>query len=280
MISVFDYIDYRRFLQDRFLEIKAENRKFSFRQFSAKAGFSSSSTLKMVLGGKRNLTAGSAVKFARAFRLSPKDSAYFENLVSFNQAANEKDKEYYSQRLMSLRPKIQMTSLEKDQYKFFEKRYYPVIREMVALPNFQENATWIASNICPQISPREAKEAIATLINLGLLVRDENGKLQQSHSTITTPIEVESTDLIQFQRFMQNDARDAVERFPRQERDLSSLVIPIQRGKIPEIKTMINEFKENLMDFINKSGNDFHEVFYINIQLFPATTTQKPKVNL
>ena len=98
-ISIYDYLDYRRFLRDAFEEKKNTLQGFSYRTFSRSAGIVSPSFLKLVMDGKRNLTPSSIRKFARGFRLKPDEAEYFENLVLYNQAADEEEGEHYFAKL-------------------------------------------------------------------------------------------------------------------------------------------------------------------------------------
>jgi uncharacterized protein (TIGR02147 family) len=274
-IDVFNYLDYRKYLHDVYHDYKAKDAKFSFRYFSRQAGFKSSSVLKMAISGTRNLTAASAVKCAKALKLKGKELEYFESLVQFNQAKTDKEKDLYFQRLSKLKPRVKLTGITKEQYRFFTRKHYVVIREMVALPDFHEDYAWIAKTVYPSIKVAEAKKAVQTLLDIGLLTRDKDEKLQQADASLTSPSEVESFDLFHFQRELLNNAKDALIEFAPWQRDFTTLVIPIPKYKIIDVKRMIQSFREDVMDYINKGSQDYHDVFYINVQMFPASVTKK-----
>ena len=65
---LFDYDDYRRFLEDYFEEQKSLKPVFSHRFFAAKAGFSSSSYCLNVIRGRFNLSIKSIDKLAKIGR--------------------------------------------------------------------------------------------------------------------------------------------------------------------------------------------------------------------
>ena len=67
--KLFDYDDYRRFLQDYFDEQKKMRAVFSHRFFAAKAGFRSSSFCLNVFRGRFNLTPKSIEKMTKAMGL-------------------------------------------------------------------------------------------------------------------------------------------------------------------------------------------------------------------
>ncbi len=97
MTSVFDYMDYRSFLRDRFSELKRKNPRFSYRAFNRLAGIKSSAFLKLVSEGKRNLADDGIAKIIRGFRLSETEARHFWLLVRYNQAKNVFEREIYAQ---------------------------------------------------------------------------------------------------------------------------------------------------------------------------------------
>ena len=93
MISIFNYVNYRRFLKDYYLKAKAEKKCFSYRYFSRRAGINSPNFLKVVIEGKRNLSSTTIEKFASALGLDQKETVFFRRLVVFNQARTVPEKQ-------------------------------------------------------------------------------------------------------------------------------------------------------------------------------------------
>lgn len=96
MMPIYQYTDYRRLLKDLFSELKRRNPRFSYRVFNRLAGIKSSSFLKLVMEGKRNLAEEGIAKVIRGFRLVEAEARHFELLVRFNQAKTEVEKDVYS----------------------------------------------------------------------------------------------------------------------------------------------------------------------------------------
>lgn len=273
-MTVFDYIDYRLFLKDKLAELKENNSRFSFRLFARLAGLSSPGYLKMVMDGERNLSPTSINQFAKGLKLGKKEAMYFEALVLFKQAKSEAERDMYLERLSALKPQPKLMGISKDQFEYFTHHYYVVIREMVALPDFKEDEEWIASHMSTPIKAKEAREAIDTLLRLGLVHRDEDGKLVQADGSLTTEPEVASVEVFNFHRNMLNEAKAAMIHLSPESRDITSLTIPIPKDFLPEIKHKIQELRETIIHTINNGPPHYHEVYQINIQLFPVTTTK------
>lgn len=272
--DIFSYMDYRIYLKDRYVAEKAKKRHFSYRYFARIAGLSSPGYLKMVMDGDRNLSPTSIGQFAKALKFSKREAAYFEALVLFNQAKSDQERDLYFERLNALKPPVQLKGIEKDQYEYFTQKHFVVIREMIALPHFKEDYEWIAKRVKPAIKAKEAERAISVLFRLGLIKRDDDGKLIHSDASLTTPAEVASVEVYNFHRAMLNEAKEAMLTVPPEWRDITSLTIPIPRAALKEIKERIKGFREEIINIINKGSNDYHEVYQLNCQLFPVTETK------
>jgi len=275
MESIYTYLNYRDFLRDYYEENKRTNKNFSYRYFSRLAGIKSSGFFKLVITGERGLSPSSTQKFITALKLKKRESNYFENLVLFNESKTQESKKIYFDRLMSIRPSVKFEGIQKDQYEFYTKDYFVIIREMVVLPDFHEDYAWIANHIQPKISAPQAEQAVETLIRLGFLTRDAEGKLCQQDSALATPKQIKSHEALKFQTEMLDKAKDALWKTPKELLEVSSVTIPIQYESIQQVKNLIRKFQEDLATYINKGSNNFSGVFQINMQMFPLTKVNK-----
>lgn len=273
-MNLFSYMDYRQYLKDRYAYEKALNKNFSYRYFARMAGLSSPGFLKMVMNRERNLTPTSINQFSKALKLTNKETDYFEALVLFNQAKTDKERDLYFERLTALKPRSKLTGLQNDQYEYFTKKYFVIIREMVSLPHFRENPAWIGKRLSPKLKPKEVEHALNVLLRLGLIKRNEAGKLVPATASLTTPSEVESMEIFNFHREMLNDAKEAMLSTPSEDRDITALTIPLTKKMLPEFKKRIQSFREEMIDLINKGNVNFDEVYQMNVQLFPVTKTK------
>ncbi len=279
-IDIFNYMDYRLFLHDLFESKKKSKSSFSARAFARQAGLKAPGYLGLVIRGARNLSSSSALAFGKTLKLSPKEISYFKTLVLFNQTDIESDKEHYYEQLKELKPPLKAKGLEKFQYEYFHFHYFVVIREMVALPHFQEDYDWIASHVTPPIRPFEAKHALEVLLRLKLIERDKKGRLVQTDSIVKTPEEVSSMEIISLNRDLLLTAQKVLLTLSSLERDYTTLTIPLTQKSFPKIKEILQECRDKIIDFVNNGQTDFHEVYQINMQLFPVTKTSKKESSI
>jgi len=269
--DIFEYIDYREFLRDRYLSLKEETpRKFSFRAFSMRCGFSSPNFLKLVIDGKRNISEESAGKFANAFKLSRDETKFFKLLVKFNQAASGEDKEQFAKQIFRSRRFKNAQPLKSAQFNYYAKWYFIPIRELVASKMFKEDPHWIATQLVPHIEPQEAEQAVRELLELRLLKRDPSGKLIQTDSTIDTGDEVISTSIAGFHREMLRKASESIDRFERTEREISSATVGISKKNAERIKNLIQRFRKELLQIAGEE-QEVERICQIGIQLFPLS---------
>ncbi|MCQ2109714.1 MAG: TIGR02147 family protein [Fibrobacter sp.] len=166
---LYDYDDFRKFLQDYFEEQKKMRAVFSHRFFAAKAGFSSSSYCLNVIRGRFNLTQKSIEKLARAMEFEPLQKSYFEALVQYNQAQQVNERENAWGQIVQIRKQIEFTHLGAREQLYFSKWYYPIIRELAVSSDWNGDYMVLARSLDPQITTEEAREAVKNLVEWGLI---------------------------------------------------------------------------------------------------------------
>ena len=242
--DIFEYLDYRKFLADYYTQAKENNRAFSYRYFSRKAGYASPNFLKLVIDGQRNISADSIERFARALKLSSAQSRFFANLVAFNQAATGEEKNQAFERVAASRRFRQARKLDRDFYVYLSHWYYPAIREMVGRRDFVEDPEWIASQLLPSIQPAQS------------CAMPSAGSIGNYH------------------RQMLTRAAESIELVKSENRDISALTVSISTDTVAELKDRIHDFRELLIDLCDRDESP-DAVYQINLQLFPLTKTRK-----
>lgn len=269
--NIYDYLDYRQFLKDLTTALK-KAKKFNLRSFAKRANIQAAGYLKMVTDGRRNLSDDTARKFCRALQIEAKEKSYFLTLVIYNQSNHPDEKKQAFDKLIALKPRSEHFLVEKKQNRYFSRHHYVCIREMVTLKDFCEDHKWIAKRCFPRISPSQAKEAIETLLELGLLKRDESGKLIQIENFIRTEDRnTQEAETYHFHEAVIDNARFALGEIPQSERNYYAMTLPISKDLFHEIIDDFYVFRDKIIAKVNAQNNNFDEVYQINFQLFPAT---------
>ncbi|MCE9580004.1 MAG: TIGR02147 family protein [Deltaproteobacteria bacterium] len=270
-IDVFGYLDYRAFLRDVYLARKAASASFSYRAFSRRAGLKSPNYLKLVMDGERNLTAPMAARFAKALGLDDESGGYFTDLVAFNQARTSSERAAHYARLSSSTRYRKTHRLDLAQAAYYATWYVPVVRELAARSDFQDDPVWIAARTWPPITRLEAARALDVLLELGLLVRDDDGKVSQGgKALVSTGPELHAVHIANYHRTMMGRAAESIDLIPSAERDISSLTLGVGEDGVRRLKERIQRFRRELLE-LTLLEDDPKQVVQVNFQLFPLT---------
>ncbi|MDB4987527.1 MAG: hypothetical protein JWN04_2705 [Myxococcaceae bacterium] len=273
-VDVFQYLDYRAFLRDYYLERKARRPGFSYRGFSRRAGLGSPNYLKLVIEGERSLTPAMAARFAKACGLADESAAFFEHLVAFNQAKSVREREDCFARLTGFRRHRSVRRLDLKHADYHSTWYLPAIRELAARADFREDPTWIARALAPRISVAQAREALKTLVELGLLAANDDGHLRQSEPLVSTGPEMHRAYVAKYHKMMMRRAAASISLFASEERDVSSLTLCLGRDGIERIKRRLRSLRRELLE-MSELESDPEQVVQINFQAFPLSARRE-----
>jgi uncharacterized protein (TIGR02147 family) len=268
MKSVFEYIDYRRFLKDFYDDAKKTRKYFSYRFFALRAGVNAPILLKMVIDGKRNLSSKTIDKFIKGVGLKEKEAVFFRNLVRFNQAKSSLEKQEYYRVLKSMSDQVPQHLMEDDHFDYYDKWYVSAIREGICQHDYHDNWDMVAKSVYPEISPDDAQKAVAWLCAHGLLNKKKNGRCEQTHKAITTRSEVKSMVVRNFNRVMIRLAERSLDDFPVEERYASGITVGLTKEAYAMIESEIEGFRDRVVKIVD-SLDQSDSVYQVNIQMFP-----------
>jgi uncharacterized protein (TIGR02147 family) len=281
MVSVYNYINYRKFLADYYQDKKSKNNGFSFQVFANKAGFIDKGFLCNIMKGNKNLSKESIVKICDAIDFTPNECDYFSNLVLFNQAKTHRDKNFYYQKLTAVKttnPKgSEAQKLRVEQFEYYSNWHHDVIRSLVDMYPVKDDYQWLAKMLYPRIFPKEAKKSIQLLLKLGLIKKDEKGKYAVTSKSITTGKEVESLALQQFHLEAMQRAASALKELQRNQRHITGLTLGISQDTYNLICERIFSFQEEIMA-LAEADNEANRVYHLNFQFFPVSGVDQDKM--
>ena len=186
--DIFKFLNYREFLQAWFDAKKAEKSQYSHRLFARQAGLSSSALLSNVIARRRNLTNHTTSAFITAMKLAAEEASFFRLLVDLDQAKTDEERNEAWAHISSSKRFREARMIEGEGFRYLSFWYYPAIRELAACDDFQDDPAWIAKALRPRITKGQARRALDALITLGMLVKDEDGKLIPAEASIVTPM--------------------------------------------------------------------------------------------
>lgn len=272
--NVFAYLDARRFLREYYEHQKRTTRAFSYRSFARKASLKSPNYLKLVIDGERNLTPETAHRFAAACGLSGQALTYFVDLVAFTQARTTDEKSARYERLIRFREHRSIHRIDIAYGQYHSRWFVPAIRELVFRQDFCRDPVWVAAQLLPAITEKEAAEAISLLLELDLLT-DRDGVLVPAEPLVTTGSEVKGLHYRQYHQTMMTRAAASLDDLPQSDRDISSLTLCLGPGAIARMKERIQAFRRELLQLSADEPNPVR-VVQVNFQVFPLSRDDTP----
>lgn len=269
--KIYEYDNYRFFLNDFFAEQKTLKESFSHRAFAKKAGFASSSFFSHVVDGKRNLTDNSTEKMIKGISLRGKKATFFRTLVQYNQADTVENRENLYKKLSKIRKSSNLFAVSQKQWQYYDEWYYPVIRELAPSPNWDGDYKKLGMLVSPAITPDKAKKAVNLLLEIGMLT-EENGQFIQAHEGVTAK-DVPSVVTRKMRREYIHLAEEAMENLPLEERLISGVTVTLTEQQYKEIEIRLNEIRQLILSEGLGEAEGEGKVFQINFQMFPLSDT-------
>jgi uncharacterized protein (TIGR02147 family) len=276
MNSLFEYMNFRDYLRDYYAEKKKQHSFYSFRLFAQKAGFASPNFLKLVIDGKRNVSKSSVFRFSKALGHSKKEADYFENLVFFNQSASLEEKNTYLTNLMKFRKNTDPKKIEQSEYAYYSAWHVPVIRELVAALDFNDDFKKLGRAVVPAISAMEAEKSVNLLLELGYIRKKTSGKYEQSSVLLTTGPQVRSLAVANYHKAMMERAAESIERFPASKRDISCLTLGVTEKTFSAMVARIAELRREFLE-LAETEKTYDKIVQVNFQIFPLSTDLSDK---
>jgi uncharacterized protein (TIGR02147 family) len=276
MANIFEYTDYRKYLADYYQEKKAAKRSFSYNSFSLKAGFKNKGFLYHVIHGKKNLSKVSVIKISQAIKHKRNEAEYFENLVFFNQASDLKERNYFYEKLSAVKSRdksaIKILRTRKEHYEFYSTWYNSAVRSLIDMYPFKDEYEWLAKNVYPPITLKQAKKSVELLKKLGLIKKQNNGVYKLTDKNISAGKEVLSLAALNFHKETAGLADNAISNLPKDRRNLSGLTLGTSQKTYENICKEIEAFRARIVEMVNSDdGSD--RVYQMNLHLFPMSKT-------
>ncbi len=269
MPDIFQHLNFREFLREWMAARKAEGKPFSYRYLAQKTGLKSPAFFTYVLQGKRNLSPHLALKFAEAMRLNKKETAYFELLVSFNQAKSLEERKHHFDKIAGHRHSSARV-VSADRYAYYEKWYHSAIREWISIHPYRGDAQALAKTLAPSIPPDEVRRSVELLERLGFVKRRNDGLYERAEASLTTGDQWSSLAIHQFQTQCLDLAKAALEKFPKEERDISTLTFSCSRATFSSIVEKIARLRQEIASLAEQDEKP-EAIFQTNFQIFPLT---------
>jgi uncharacterized protein (TIGR02147 family) len=278
--EVSNYMDFRLLLSDyyRYRRELSKNdiRPYNYSVFSAAANIKSPNYLKMIIEGKRNLSADMIAKFAKAMSFNKDQSEEFRMLVMLGQASDPGERNLYLKELSEFRVNNQIKSGEIDR-KQFEKVPSWIAWILFAMMD-QQNVDFRPESLRELLrgkaSTDEIESALQTLIRNGDVALDaETGTYKKARNLTSAPEEIPVALVRKLQSQLMYLGMESLYQDSAIEREFGTATLTLTQKEFEEIKFKLRQIRKeiNKDNAVAREQSKGERVYQLNIQLFPVS---------
>jgi uncharacterized protein (TIGR02147 family) len=269
MPSIYNYLDYRQYLHDYFVEQKQFQKQLTHRAVLEKMGITSTGFLANVISGRKNLNDAMSKKLGKIINLAANERRYFNSMVAYTQAKSIEEKVKYLNQLFALR-KMDLVYMSDVQFSIFSRWYYVYIRDMLCFVDFTDDYRALAAMLDPPIKPEETEEAVRDLERLGFIAKGDDGRYRPRDRLVSTGDEAHSVQLADFQLTTMDMAKRSLEKHSADKRDISFVSLTLSKEGFGRVKSEVQAFRKRLL-LIAEEERRPDRIYQCNFQVFPVT---------
>jgi uncharacterized protein (TIGR02147 family) len=273
--NVFEFADFRRFLEDYHAKRQAVDKTFTRARFCKDLGLPNTrSFFNDVVKGMRPLSKNYAERFARALELDDDEAVYFRVLVDFNQSENPRDREILFDRLVSLN-RTPSRFISPDEYEFYRRWHHTTIFSLLDVIDFTGDYAALAKRVLPRISAAQARDSIALLKKLGLVHKREDGAWKPVAKTIDTGGYARNALVQQYQLQCLDLSKRAMLMEGPAARNFSTVTFSVSKRGLEMIEEKLQRFKSEARSIAHREAEPADRVYQLNVQFFPQALPEK-----
>ena len=269
-INIYDYSDYRNFLQDFYELEKSLDPSFSYRVFATAVEMDASLLLK-ILQGKRHVSTKNIESFVQFFRFKEGKAEYFRELVAYGKAKTDDQVRKHFETLQKMRPAA-CRELDEARYRYFQQWFDPMIRSALDVFDYRgpEHAAALGDSCIPKLTATQVQNAVDALLQLGLAHKQNNGRITPTEAHIKTKERWLSASISDYQKSITELAQRSIAETPKEERDISTLTMALDSSQIQKIREILAETRKSIVKVVNAMPSQICDsVYQLNFQLFP-----------
>lgn len=273
--NIYRFLDYPRWLKAEYEARRAVDPGFTHRRFSELCGYKSSGALSLLISCKRNLSREALERIATALGMDSGERVHFRRMLDYEQADDFAARAAVLDRMKAARRFAEEWADRLDAVDYYRDWHVPVVRELVALDDFVEEPAWMSARMHHRVGADACALAIDRLLAIGMLERDDEGRLRQTDAILSTPPEVRSEALKEFQRQMMWLAGEALDTQASERRDMRVVTMAISRQQASDLKTLLGQLQKEALDIVSRD-EPIEAVYQLNTQLFELTQPKEP----
>lgn len=267
-LSIYSYMNYREFLGAYFELKKKTTPSFSFRNFSKKAGLSTSNYAQKIISKERSLGPDTTEKFIHALALKKKEADYFRKLIQLERTSNATQKLDVLTDIVKTQRKNK-TIIFSEENDFYSNWVNSILYELAHFYHDDYSPQELFKKLKKQIPLDEIKNSLEFLFaNQFLAVID--GGIRQNKDMPISSSQFKLNSYLRLNHKKMSELAVCAVDLPLEERSFQGLLLSIDHKRMPEMKARLKEMTEELLkEFSDDSQAD--TLYRFNLQVFPLS---------
>jgi uncharacterized protein (TIGR02147 family) len=272
---VFEYVDFRKFLEDYQARRQAADKRFTRSRFCRELGLPNTrSYFNDIVKGARPLTKSAVERFVQTLELEEDAARYFRVLVDFNQSEDPGEREMLFDQLVSLN-RTPKRFVRPEEYEFYRHWHHTTVFSLLDVLDFREDYAALAKRVLPPISAAQARASVALLKKLELIRRDENGAWKPVAKTLDAGSYVRNALVQQYQMQCLELAKRAMLLESPHARNFSTVTLSVSAQGLAQIEKKLQKFKAEVRAIAHREPDPADRVIQLNIQMFPQSVPEE-----
>ncbi len=274
MKTVQTKIDVRNFqsvflyLQEYYATRKSNEPEFSFDVWAKELGLKSRTYLHAMVFGERPLKESLLEPLAQSMGLEGRQLEYFKNLFHYSRCKTSEQKKVFASKLMTLAKMDSDPHEVLQHFEFLSNPLLPRLQTMMSFEDSPQDSKTLAFLL--GCSESELQNALKSLQEMGLLQKNDSGKLVVAKRSWFVPDSFKQMSHSEFYRNVFKEAETALET-PSTERRFNSLFFALSPE---EFETLLADFEEFATQQLAKHDHEKlskRRLYQLNVNVFPTS---------
>lgn len=269
MKNIFNYLDYREYLQEYYDYRKSVTPWYSLKVMGESIGLDQSQVFR-ILRKQLHLSKAATPRMLKYLNLPKNEELYFCTLVDFSKSKKESDTQALFAKILELRGNSSQV-LQENQLQLYSEWYIPIIRAMIGCMEWKDDYTKLAKHVSPSITEAQAKQAIKILESIGLIALNKEGFYHPTNNSLTTGSHFYSHIVKHYQAQTFRLAENSLAHHPKCTRDINVVNMAVDDEAFEDCKTIIAEARKQIRNRIEQVSKP-DRILRLATALFPVAT--------
>ena len=269
-MNIYEYDDFRVYLQHRYEERCRKDAEYTYRKFAAEASFTNPGFLNDVIKGRRKLSRGAVEKMIGVFSLSEIEAEFFRLLVAYRQAKEPQKQQDIYRKILFRRNRSSFARLNPVQSRYYQDFRYSLIRTAIMTTDFRGDYDALGRFTIPVIPAAQVKKYVRDLCEWSMLSQDTDGKYSVTDRVVEPPDKLRD-QVKQINREWIIQALEPLMKLPADKRHVSSMLLSVSSATRGKILERIENFREEIWGLVNSDGEKADSMMLLNIQYIPKS---------